>query len=69
MTLQVSDVDHDGEQLRVEGKGRKTRYLPVGEVAMAAVGLYLERGRNGLIAPSAAPGGAPGRAAKGARCS
>jgi site-specific recombinase XerD len=48
VTLRVADVDHDGEQLRVEGKGRKTRYLPVGEVAMAAVRLYLERGRNGL---------------------
>ena len=48
MSLRVADIDHDGEQLRVEGKGRKTRYLPVGEVAMAAVRLYLERGRNGL---------------------
>ena len=44
VSLRVADVDHDGEQLRVEGKGRKTRYLPVGEVAMAAVRLYLERG-------------------------
>ena len=32
----VADVDHDGEQLRVEGKGRKTRFVPVGEVALAA---------------------------------
>ena len=36
-----------------KGKGRKTRYLPVGEVAMAAVRLYLERGRNGLTSPGA----------------
>ncbi len=54
VSLRVADIDHDNEQLRVEGKGRKTRYLPVGEVAMAAVGLYLERGRNGLTSPSAA---------------
>ena len=40
VSLKVSDVDHDAEQLRVEGKGRKTRVLPVGEPAMAAVGLY-----------------------------
>ncbi len=33
----TADVDHDGEQLRVEGKGRKTRFVPVGEPAMAAV--------------------------------
>jgi site-specific recombinase XerD len=52
VTLRVADIDHDGEQLRVEGKGRKTRYLPVGEVAMAAVRLYLECGRNGLISLS-----------------
>jgi site-specific recombinase XerD len=51
VTLSVADVDHDGEQLRVEGKGRKTRYLPVGEVAMVAVRSYLERGRNGLTSP------------------
>jgi site-specific recombinase XerD len=50
VTLRVGDLDHDGEQLRVEGKGRKTRFLPVGEVSMAAVRLYLERGRNGLVA-------------------
>jgi site-specific recombinase XerD len=53
VTLRVADIDYDGEQLRVEGKGRKTRYLPVGEVAMAAVRLYLERGRNGLTSPGA----------------
>jgi site-specific recombinase XerD len=52
VTLTVADVDHDGEQLRVEGKGHKTRYLPVGEVAMAAVRSYLERGRNGLTSPN-----------------
>jgi site-specific recombinase XerD len=52
VSLQISDIDHDGEQLRVEGKGRKTRYLPVGEVALAAVRLYLEQGRNGLTSPS-----------------
>ena len=37
VSLQIDQIDYDGEQLRVEGKGRKTRYLPVGEVAMAAV--------------------------------
>ncbi|HEY3759976.1 MAG TPA: tyrosine-type recombinase/integrase [Solirubrobacteraceae bacterium] len=50
VSLQIDDVDHDGEQLRVEGKGRKTRYVPVGEVALAAVGRYLERARPALAA-------------------
>jgi site-specific recombinase XerD len=42
VSLTVADIDHDGEQLRVEGKGRKTRFLPVGEQATAALRLYLE---------------------------
>jgi integrase/recombinase XerC/integrase/recombinase XerD len=48
VSLKASDVDHDGEQLRVEGKGRKTRFLPVGEIAMATVKTYLDRGRVAL---------------------
>ena len=56
VSLKLEDIDHDGEQLRVEGKGRKTRYLPIGEVALAAVRLYLERGRGALTAPGAAGG-------------
>ncbi len=42
VTLRTTDVDYDGEQLRVEGKGRKTRYVPVGEVALRALRDYLE---------------------------
>jgi site-specific recombinase XerD len=56
VSLQIRDIDYDGEQLRVEGKGRKTRFVPVGEPAMAAVRLYVEHGRNGLIAPGASIG-------------
>jgi site-specific recombinase XerD len=64
VSLQIADVDHDGEQLRVEGKGRKTRFLPVGEPAMAAVGAYLERARPALTAIAAGP--VPRRAAMAA---
>jgi site-specific recombinase XerD len=52
VSLRVSDIDHDGEQLRVEGKGRKTRFLPVGERATAALRLYLGTSRPGLLDPS-----------------
>ena len=52
VSLKIADVDHDAEQLRVEGKGRKTRLLPVGEPALAAVGLYLSRARPALTSPS-----------------
>jgi site-specific recombinase XerD len=49
VSLDVSDVDHDGEQLRVEGKGSKTRFVPVGEVAMSTVRRYLDRSRPALL--------------------
>jgi integrase/recombinase XerC/integrase/recombinase XerD len=50
VSLNGADVDYDGEQLRVEGKGGKTRFVPVGEPAMAAVKVYLERARPTLAA-------------------
>ncbi|HEV3045723.1 MAG TPA: tyrosine recombinase XerC [Solirubrobacteraceae bacterium] len=49
VTLGVADVDYDGEQLRVEGKGRKTRFVPVGEPALAAVRRYVEQARPALV--------------------
>jgi integrase/recombinase XerC/integrase/recombinase XerD len=53
VTLRLTDVDHDSEQLRVEGKGRKTRFIPVGEVALAALRGYLERARPALAGATA----------------
>lgn len=50
VSLTVSDVDHDGEQLRVEGKGRKTRFLPMGEQATKALKIYLDS-RKELLDP------------------
>ncbi len=58
VSLKLHDIDHDGEQLRVEGKGRKTRFVPVGEPAMVAVRAYLERARGALVAPAHASGAA-----------
>ncbi len=51
VSLRLEDVDHDGEQVRVEGKGRKTRFVPVGEVALRALGDYIERARSALAGP------------------
>jgi site-specific recombinase XerD len=48
--LDVGSVDFDGEQVRVEGKGGKTRFVPVGEHAIRAVTRYLERARGTLDA-------------------
>ena len=58
VTLRVADVDHDGEQLRVEGKGRKTRLVPAGEPALKALREYLEHARPAL---ACAAQGAPER--------
>jgi site-specific recombinase XerD len=48
VTLDVTSIDFEGEQLRVEGKGSKTRLVPAGEHALHAVRSYLDRGRSAL---------------------
>jgi site-specific recombinase XerD len=48
VTLEVGAVDFDGETVRIEGKGGKTRLVPVGEHALAAVARYLARARPAL---------------------
>jgi site-specific recombinase XerD len=53
--LDVGSVDFDAEQVRVEGKGGKTRFVPVGEHALAAIGRYLERARGALDAGPGEP--------------
>src|SRR3954447_12574523 len=54
--LDVESVRHDAEEIRVEGKGGKTRFVPAGEPALAALRRYLATARP----PLAGPG--PGRA-------
>jgi site-specific recombinase XerD len=53
--LDVGSIDFDAEQVRVEGKGGKTRFVPVGEHALRAVGRYLERARAALDAGTGEP--------------
>jgi site-specific recombinase XerD len=48
VSLDVGSVDFDAEEARVEGKGSKTRVVPVGEHALRALGRYLERARPAL---------------------
>jgi integrase/recombinase XerC/integrase/recombinase XerD len=48
VSLTVSSVDFDAELVRVEGKGGKTRLVPIGEHALAALERYLARGRPHL---------------------
>jgi len=55
VNLDQGSLDFDGEELRVEGKGGKTRFVPVGESALAALASYLERGRPALAGADEEP--------------
>jgi site-specific recombinase XerD len=48
VNLDVGDVDPDAEELRVSGKGGKTRVIPAGELAWRAVERYVTRARPRL---------------------
>src|SRR3954467_7175541 len=54
VNLDVVDLDPDAEEMRVTGKGSKTRIIPAGEVAWRAIEAYLDRGRPKLASASAA---------------
>jgi site-specific recombinase XerD len=47
--LDLDSIDFESERLRVEGKGAKTRFVPIGEPAQRALRAYLERGRGVLV--------------------
>jgi site-specific recombinase XerD len=46
--LNAGSVDYEGEEIRVEGKGSKTRIIPAGEPALRALARYVERARPAL---------------------
>ena len=52
VTLDLDSVDFDSETVRVEGKGGKTRIVPVGEPALRALERYLAAGRPTLETPA-----------------
>ena len=51
VNLDVDAPDFEGERLRIEGKGGKTRLVPIGEPAQAALTRYLDRARPALVGP------------------
>lgn len=55
VSLDVASIDFDAEELRVEGKGAKTRVVPVGEPARKALLAYLDRARPALSNPGDQP--------------
>jgi integrase/recombinase XerC/integrase/recombinase XerD len=50
VSLDAGSVDFDADEVRVEGKGGRTRVVPVGEHARAALARYVERARPALAA-------------------
>ena len=48
VSLDVEAVDFDGECVRVEGKGGRTRLVPAGEHALRALERYMVTGRPAL---------------------
>jgi site-specific recombinase XerD len=50
VNLDTTSADADAEQVRVEGKGGRTRFVPVGEHAWRSLDRYLTRGRPALEA-------------------
>jgi integrase/recombinase XerC/integrase/recombinase XerD len=49
LDLQLRDISAGSYEVRVRGKGRKVRVVPVGEIALAALHCYLEEGRPHLV--------------------
>ena len=47
--LELGDVDLEDRVLRARGKGSKERIVPIGQAALKALRIYLERGRPGLV--------------------
>jgi len=54
--LELGDLRLGEQEMRVRGKGGKTRILPIGDEAAAAAQRYLERGRGLLAGPSSPAG-------------
>jgi integrase/recombinase XerD len=47
--LELADLDLDERMLRARGKGSKERIVPIGQAALRALNVYLERGRPKLV--------------------
>ncbi len=53
LDLQLRDINLAAREVRVKGKGRKVRVIPVGEVALDALERYLRDGRSRLAKEAA----------------
>ncbi len=48
VSVGVNAIDFDTEMIRVTGKGAKTRFVPVGKIALQTIRLYLAQARPAL---------------------
>ncbi len=55
VALDLDDLDPGVQEVRVLGKGRKERQVPYGDLAAAALRLYLAEGRPRIIAEAGVP--------------
>jgi integrase/recombinase XerC/integrase/recombinase XerD len=53
LDLELRDINLGAREVRVKGKGRKVRVIPVGEVALDALDRYLREGRSRLVKEAA----------------
>ena len=53
LDLRLRDINLETREVRVKGKGRKVRVIPVGEVALDAVERYLGEARSRLVKDAA----------------
>jgi site-specific recombinase XerD len=53
LDLRLRDINLGAREVRVKGKGRKVRVIPVGEVALGALERYLREGRSRLVKDAA----------------
>jgi integrase/recombinase XerD len=53
ITLELGDMDFEERVLRTRGKGSKERIVPIGQAALRAMEVYLERGRPDLVKTNA----------------
>ncbi|WP_263379992.1 tyrosine recombinase [Granulicella paludicola] len=57
VSLRVEDLHLDRGNVQVRGKGDKERIVPIGEKAIKAIEVYLQRGRPGLAQTARRPSG------------
>jgi site-specific recombinase XerD len=50
LDLELRDISFESCEIRAKGKGRKVRVVPVGALALGALGRYLREGRTRLVA-------------------